>query len=217
MGVRQRVIDIVVGQFVQPRGLAGRLVGWEMAMRPSNRKRNLWAVDLLEVRPTDCVPEIGFGPGVAIRALARRTSAGKVYGIDHSEVMVRQAMARNRAAVKEGRVNLRLGSQADLSTLGVLFDKVLIVNNFGMWPAPQQSLENLRSVMRPGGRVATVSQPRCPGATAETTRRAGRVTAEHLRDAAFTGIRTEMLNLRPPVVCVLGDAPATAERPCGTE
>jgi SAM-dependent methyltransferase len=217
MGVRQRIIDIVVGQFVQPRGLAGRLVGWEMAMRPSNRKRNLWAVDLLEVRPTDCVLEIGFGPGVAIRALARRCPAGQVYGIDHSEVMVRQATARNRAAVKEGRVNLRLGSQADLSTLGVLFDKVLIVNNFGMWPAPQQRLESLRSVMRPGGRVAIVSQPRCPGATVETTRRAGRVTAEHLRDAAFTGIRTEMLNLRPPVVCVLGEAPATAERPCGTE
>jgi SAM-dependent methyltransferase len=216
MGVRQRVIDAVVGQAVQPRGFAGRLVGWEMAMRPSNRKRNLWAVDLLEVRPTDCVLEIGFGPGVAIRALAHRTSAGRVYGIDHSEVMVRQATARNRAAVKEGRVNLRLGSEAGLSTLGVLFDKVLIVNNFGMWSAPEQSLQNLRSVMPPGGRVAIVSQPRCPGA-AETTRRAGRVTAEKLRDAAFTAVRTEILNLRPPVVCVLGEAPTTAERRCGTQ
>jgi hypothetical protein len=63
MGVRQPVINAVVGQFVQPRGFAGRLVGWEMAMRRSNRKRNLWAVDLLEVRPTDCVLEIGFDPG----------------------------------------------------------------------------------------------------------------------------------------------------------
>ena len=216
MGVRQRVINAVVGQFVQPHGCAGRLVGWEMAVRPSNRKRNLWAVDLLEVRPTDCVLEIGFGPGVAIRALARRTSAGRVYGIDHSEVMVRQATARNRAAVKKGRVHLHCGSPGALSTLGVLFDKVLIVNNFGMWSAPEQGLQNLASVMPPGGRVGIVSQPRCPGVTAETTRRTGRVAAEHLRDAGFIAVRTEILNLRPPVVCVFGETPPTAERRCGT-
>jgi SAM-dependent methyltransferase len=212
MGARQRVIDAVVGQFVQPRGLAGRLVGWDMTVRPSNRKRNLWAVDLLEVQPTDRVLEIGFGPGVAIRALARRASAGCVYGIDHSKVMVRQATARNRAAVERGRVILRLGSAADLATFGAVFDKVLVVNNFGMWPDPLQGLGELRSVMRPGGRVAIVSQPRCPGATAETTRRVGRATVEQLRNAAFTGMRTEVLNLRPPVVCVLAEAPEPRNR-----
>jgi SAM-dependent methyltransferase len=216
MGARQRVIHTLVGQYARPRGVAGHLAGWDMATRPSNRKRNLWAVDLLEVRPTDCVLEIGFGPGVAIRALASRASRGKVYGIDHSEVMVRQATARNRAAVRDGRVDLRLGSPTGLSTLGVVVDKVLIVNNFGMWPDPARRLEDLRRVMRPGGRVAIVAQPRLPGATAETARRAGRATAERLRDAGFTGIRTETLNLRPLVVCVLGDVPASAEGPRGT-
>jgi ubiquinone/menaquinone biosynthesis C-methylase UbiE len=211
MEARQRMIDAVMGQFGRPRGLAGRLAGWEMTVRPSNRKRNLWAVDLLEVRPADRVLEIGFGPGVAIRALARRASAGFVYGIDHSEVMVRQATARNRAAVERNRVILRLGSAADLPTFGVVFDKVLVVNNFGMWPDPQQGLGELRSVMRPGGRVAIVSQPRQPGATPETTRRVGQATVEQLRKAAFEGMRTEVLNLRPPVVCVLAEAPGTKE------
>lgn len=217
MGVRQRVIRALVGQYVQPRGVAGYLAGWDMATRSSNRKRNLWAVELLEVRPTDCALEVGFGPGVAVRALARRASEGKVYGLDHSEVMVRQATARNRAAVAQGRVDLRRGSPADLSTFGVVFDKVLIVNNFGMWPAPAKSLKDLRRVMRPGGRVAIVSQPRHPGATAESARRAARMTAEQLRDAAFTGIRTETLALRPPVICVLGDVPTTGERPCAPQ
>jgi SAM-dependent methyltransferase len=212
MGLKQRVIQVVVGQFVRPRGLAGRLVGWEMATRPSNRKRNLWAVELLELRSTDCVLEIGFGPGVAIRALARQTSEGKVYGIDHSEVMLRQATGRNRQAVNEGRVNLVLGTPTDVSSLGVMFDKALIVNNFGMWPAPERGLESLRSVMRPGGRVAIVTQPRCPGVTAETTWGADREIAEQLRDAGFTGITTEVLQLQPPVTCVLGTAPAISER-----
>jgi SAM-dependent methyltransferase len=94
MEARQRMIDAVMGQFGRPRGLAGILAGWEMTVRPSNRKRNLWAVDLLEVRPADRVLEIGFGPGVAIRALARRASAGFVYGIDHSEVYGPQPRGR---------------------------------------------------------------------------------------------------------------------------
>lgn len=111
-----------------------------MTIRPSNRKRNLWAVGLLEVRPTDRVLEVGFGPGIAIRALAGRAAQGLVYGIDHSEVMVRQATRRNRTAIKEGRVELGLGFAADLSALDGVFDKVLVVNNFGMWPDPEQRL-----------------------------------------------------------------------------
>src|SRR5215207_10369885 len=108
MRTRQRLFVAVVTQFGRPHGFAGRLAGWEMALRPSNRKRNRWAVALLEVQPHDCVLEVGFGPGLAIRELVRRATDGLVMGIDHSEVMVRQAAVRNRAAVEQGRVELRL-------------------------------------------------------------------------------------------------------------
>lgn len=47
-----------------------------MAHRHSNQQRNLWAVSMLEVRPTDRVLEIGFGPGVAIAELAGRATQG---------------------------------------------------------------------------------------------------------------------------------------------
>jgi ubiquinone/menaquinone biosynthesis C-methylase UbiE len=60
-------------------------------------------VCLLDVRPTDRVLEIGFGPGLAIAELARRITRGRVYGIDHSAVMVRQAGKRNAAAVHAQR------------------------------------------------------------------------------------------------------------------
>jgi ubiquinone/menaquinone biosynthesis C-methylase UbiE len=77
-----------------------------MAHRRSNRLRDRWAVSLLDVHPTDWVLEIGFGPGVAIAELARRATGGKVYGIDRSEVMVRQAGRRNAAAIRAHRVQL---------------------------------------------------------------------------------------------------------------
>jgi ubiquinone/menaquinone biosynthesis C-methylase UbiE len=55
-----------------------------MAHRSSNRRRNAWVVSLLEVRRGDRVLEIGFGPGLAIRELARLATEGYVCGIDHS-------------------------------------------------------------------------------------------------------------------------------------
>src|SRR5271154_6138649 len=90
-----RVMDRdVIGQAHRPRGAAGRVTAWEMAHRPSNRQRSRWVVALLDVQPTEQVLEIGFGPGLAIAALAR-AGAGHVYGIDHSGVMLRQASKRN--------------------------------------------------------------------------------------------------------------------------
>jgi len=47
------------------------------------------------------------------------------------------------------------------------------------------------------------SQPRCPGATAETTSNAGEEIATRLVQAGFSDIEVETVALEPPVVCVL--------------
>jgi SAM-dependent methyltransferase len=207
MDRKQKLAMAIRSQFMRPRRFAGWLVGWEMALRSSNRKRNVWAVGLLGVEPTDRVLEIGFGPGIAIRELSRRATHGLVCGVDHSEVMVRQATKRNREAVRAGRVDLRCGSAEHLPAFEEPFDKILAVNNMGMWREPDERLKELYSLIRPGGRIAIVSQPRCPGATAETTVAAGREIGTRLTGAGFTCIRSDTLALKPPVVCVIGEVP----------
>src|SRR6476469_9081276 len=183
----------LISQFHRPRGVVGRAVGWFMAHRGSNRQRNIWVVSILDIQPTDRVLEVGFGPGIAIAELARRVTRGRVYGIDHSEVMVRQATRRNAAAVRAGRVEL----------LHTPLDVILAVNSLGFWPDPAQRLSELRDLLRPGGRIALVSQPRCPGADAATTERAGRELRDRLTAAGLTDIRVETLDLDPPVACVI--------------
>jgi len=207
MDRKQQLAMAIRSQFRQPRGFAGWLVGWEMALRSSNRQRNVWAVGLLGVEPTDRVLEIGFGPEIAIRELSRRATHGLVCGVDHSAVMVRQATRRNAEAMRAGRVVLRLGSAEHLPAFAEPFDKVLAVNNMGMWREPDEGLKALHRLMRPGGRIAIVSQPRCPGATAETTAAAGRKITARLTAAGFTSIRSDTLALKPPVICALGEVP----------
>jgi ubiquinone/menaquinone biosynthesis C-methylase UbiE len=174
-----------------------------MALRPSNRKRNRWAVSLLDVQPTDRILEVGFGPGIAIRELARRATDGHVDGIDRSAVMQAQAKRRNASAVRSGLVDLRVAHAESLPDFPAPFDKVLAVNTMGFWLEPDVRLKELRDVLRAGGRIAIVSQPRCPGATAETTRRAAANITERLEAAGFEQIRAEILDLKPPVTCVI--------------
>jgi SAM-dependent methyltransferase len=204
---KQTLAMAIRSQFRQPQGVAGWLARWEMALRSSNRQRNVWAVGLLGVAPTDRVLKIGFGPGLTIRKLSRRATHGLVCGVDHSAVMVRQATRRNAAAVRAGRVVLRLGAAEHLPACAAPFDKVLAVNNMGMWHEPDAGLQALHRRMRPGGRIAIVSQPRCPGATAETTAAAGREIAARLTAVGFMRIQSHTLALTPPVICVLGEVP----------
>jgi ubiquinone/menaquinone biosynthesis C-methylase UbiE len=162
-----------------------------------------WAVSLLGVQPSDRILEIGFGPGMAIRGAARHATNGYVVGIDHSAVMVRQATWRNRAAVREGRVDLRLAAVDSFPRFAPVFDKVLVVNSLGFWPRPLHRLIEIRSVMAEGGVIAVVSQPRCPGATREHTDQAEREIRTQLQDAGFADIRSNRFDLSPPVTCVL--------------
>jgi SAM-dependent methyltransferase len=202
--LKQKLITRIRAQFARPTGLPGRMAGWIMAHRSSNRRRNAWAVSLLDVQRDDRVLEIGFGPGVAIRELARLAADGYVYGLDHSEVMLRQAAQRNAESVRRGRVELRLGSVEHLPVFDVPFDKILAVNAMQFWDQPAETLRALRRVLRNGGRIAIAFQPRGPGATDEVAMRRGRELAAALGDAGFSEVRLETLALEPAVVCALG-------------
>lgn len=185
------------------------MTGWVMAHRRSNQQRNSWVVSLLGVRPADRVLEIGFGPGLAVAELAHCATRGRVYGIDHSEVMVRRASRHNDAAIRAGRVELVHAPVDRLPSFDEPLDVILAVNSMGFWADPAERLHDLRRLLRPGGRIALASQPRSSGATRDTTARAARELQDLLTRAGFTQIRTETLELDPPVACVLATNPPT--------
>jgi SAM-dependent methyltransferase len=147
--------------------------------------------------------EIGFGPGLAIAELSGRATRGTVYGIDHSEVMLQQATKRNAAAIRAKHVELVQASVEQLPPFDEPIDAILAVNSLGFWPEPTQRLVELRALLRPGGRIAIATQPRCPGATKETSTQAAREIDTLLHTAGFSQTHVETLDLDPPVVCVL--------------
>ena len=204
MSLKDRAIAAAYAQFGRPTGLWGRAAGLLMAHRSSNRRRNAWAVSLLEVRPEHRVLEIGFGPGLAILELSRIAHEGRVCGIDHSDLMLRQAGKRNADGIRKGLVDLRLGSVAALPSFDAPFDRILAVNAVLFWDEPDARLRDLRRLLRPGGLIALAHQPRDPGATDETSAAEGRELAAALARTGFSDVRVESLHLKPAVACALG-------------
>lgn len=199
----------LVSQFGNPHGLLGRIAGAIMAVRPSNRERNLWVVSLLDIQPEDLVLEIGFGPGIAVAAAAAKIAAGLVVGIDHSPLMVANATARNRDAIASRKVQLIESTVDAVSSLHGRFDKVFAVNSFGFWPEREKKLHRIREAMSPGGLLAIATQPRARGATDGTAVFAGECIGKMLSTAGFDKVRVEIRKMKPvATVCVLARKPA---------
>lgn len=191
--------------FARPSGVRGRVAGWLMAL--SNRKLNAWAVELLAVRPNDQVLEIGFGPGLAVQELAKRVRHGKVHGVDVSPLMVQQALRRNAAPVSAGKVALHESGVSSLPFADASIDKVLAVNSVQFWPQLDADLREVWRVLRPGGRLAIVLQPRWAPDTADVLAVRDDLVA-HLRQCGYANVRHLVNPLQPmPAIAVLGERP----------
>ncbi len=191
-------------QFGHPTGALGWLAGHAMAVK--NGERSRWALELLAPRAGERMLEIGFGPGVDVRRLARAVGQqGFVGGIDPSREMVRQATARNRSFVSEGRVDVRLGSAANLPFGDESFDAVTALNSAQFWPDLRASMAETRRVLRSGGRAVIVVQPRRRGATHADTLEWRDKLRTAMNEVGFGSVETKELHLAPaPAVAAIG-------------
>jgi SAM-dependent methyltransferase len=149
--VFDRVWHALGVQLRHPSGPVGPLVGWFMAI--ANHTPNRLAIEALELRPTDRVLELGFGPGWGLRTIAARVPAGQVFGVDQSDRMFRQATAMNRAAIAKGRMVLSKGPFSPLPWIESTFNKILLVNVAYFFDSDGRDMAEVYRVLRSGGRT----------------------------------------------------------------
>jgi ubiquinone/menaquinone biosynthesis C-methylase UbiE len=187
-------------QYRRPSGALGQRIGQEMAR--DHVPENLWTVARLNPQPADRILEIGFGPGIAIEALAAQVSTGWIAGIDFSELMVSEASKRNAAAIEAGRVTLQYGDAATLPFKDELFDKVFSIHAVYFWSDPMDVLREAWRVLKPGGLLVITMLPKdrwSPNAsgsaleygTAECIPYFGSELEQMMREAGFSSTRIE--------------------------
>jgi ubiquinone/menaquinone biosynthesis C-methylase UbiE len=190
-------------QFEHPTGWVGWCIGQLMAVK--NRRCSEWVIDLLKVRPSDRILEVGFGSGVDLARTSALASEGFVAGIDRSEVMVRQAQRRNATTIQSGRIELQQADASAIPYVDASFDKVFSINVAQFWTDPLAVLAELQRVLVPRGVVAIAIQPRIPNATETTSQQTGHFLVNALIAAGFKQVRLETKLMQPvSVVCALG-------------
>jgi SAM-dependent methyltransferase len=155
--LRVRVARAINRQAASPSGLLGRLLG--AIWRREHARLNAEVLDRLGVLPGHRVLEVGSGPGDALHEAARRARGGKVVGIDVSDLMVRIARDRNRRAVDQGEVEVRLGDGASFGLDGQAFDRIFSVHSIYFWRDPEGMLAQLATALLPEGKLVLAFRP----------------------------------------------------------
>jgi ubiquinone/menaquinone biosynthesis C-methylase UbiE len=117
---------------------------------------------LLGLGPGDVVLDVACGPGNFTREFARAAGdEGLAVGIDASRTMLARGVAELEAA---GLGNLALirGDAAALPFRGGVFDGLCCFAALHLFSDPFAALDEMRRVLRPGGRIAIMTSVRRP-------------------------------------------------------
>ena len=126
---------------------------WAQAGRGEEMEENhlpivLPMLDLMGLRSTDRVLDVGCGSGWLVRRLAATLSSGSAMGIDVANEMVRRAQL---AAASVPNASFLQGTAEDVPASPEFFTKVISVESAYYWHNVQRGLREIHRVLAPGG------------------------------------------------------------------
>ena len=138
-------------QCARPEGFLGRMM--LRFMNFGHAPLTNWGLGLLEIGDGWTMLDIGCGGGATLQRLLKRSKEARVYGIDISEESVAKARKVN-ADVLNKQVFVTQGSAEKLPYPDGTFDLVTAVETVYFWPNLPGCLQEVRRVLKPGGRFA---------------------------------------------------------------
>lgn len=153
-----------------------------------------WAVDFMDVQPSDHILEIGCGPGAGAELICSRLETGKLFAIDRSESGVDRTKRRCKKYIEAGRLTVR---QIDLATLRVPVKRLTKVFAFNVnlfWVRDcSEEVALLHERTLPGGAVYLFYEATRPEQVPEMVRKA----SASLREGGF---RVYLVDSKDPAV-----------------
>ena len=153
-----------------------------------------WAVDFMDIQPTDHILEIGCGPGAGAELICSRLTTGKLFAIDRSESGVDRTKRRCAQYIEAGRLTVR---QIDLATLRVpvkRLHKVFAFNVNLFWVRDcADEVALLHERLLPGGAVFLFFEVKFPEQVPEMIEKASAALVQG-------GFRVSVVEQKQPAV-----------------
>ncbi|MBX7059084.1 MAG: class I SAM-dependent methyltransferase [Leptospirales bacterium] len=197
MNIASNLIRSLRRQFYRPSGVGGRLANWIMASRSSNRERNLWAVQLLDLQDGLNILEIGPGPGLAAREILGRCRPASFELLDHSQLVIDCLRRELTALTSADQLSFRMEDIEQATLLPQSLDRIYSSNVAQFWENPEAVAKKLRRALRPGGKIVTNYLARHRGATSGNSEVFAKAFAAIGRAAGFEHVQVHTLPLRP--------------------
>jgi len=126
------------------------------------RRLRRQSLRLLDASDGETVLEIGPGTGAALAEMAKSVGEGKVCGLDITPEMVRQARDRLGKTDNTGKVHVVIGDARKIPFFGKAADAVYMAETLELFAREDMRtvLQEIRRVLKPGGRLVVVSMSR---------------------------------------------------------
>ncbi len=143
-------------QCQKPSGWLGKLIVWNMNSRHS--KLTDWGLSHIAMKPQDWVLDVGCGGGRTISKLATIASAGKVVGVDFSDVSISVSKKLNARAIVLGRVEIHEASVSELPFEANIFDLATAIETHFWWPDLAAGLREIFRILKPGATLVVIAE-----------------------------------------------------------
>ncbi len=120
----------------------------------------MWAVETLDVKPTDRLLEIGCGHGVAVSLVCKQLDGGSIIALDRSSKMIEMARKRNAEHVAAGRASFHTASLSDANFGNLQFDTIFAIRvRLFLQPNPVRELAVIKNSLAPAGSFHLIYDP----------------------------------------------------------
>lgn len=139
-----------------PTGFIGYLIGKLMNLFHINDYE--LALSKLPVANNPVCLDIGCGGGKFVKLLASQIKNGKIYGLDHSEQMVKLSRNVNKSFIQNGLVEIAQGNVSDLPFSDSQFDLITAFETIHFWPDLDANLRKIHKKLKPFGKFMIVNR-----------------------------------------------------------
>ncbi|TVR79946.1 MAG: class I SAM-dependent methyltransferase [Saprospirales bacterium] len=142
-------MEFVADQLRKPSGFFGPKITRHMA--GANLKLFEFTLKCMRPEPGDRILEIGFGNGDHFERIMNQAPGIKLIALDHSKYLIDQVKDKHRSLINQHGIEIITGTSERIPLPDNSVDKVFCNNVIYFWENPDEHLQEIKRVLKPGG------------------------------------------------------------------